>query len=196
MKIKTRTPHSSILTPLRVTVFGGSQPRKGDDAYNDAMELGTLLGGSGYQVLTGGYIGTMEAVSHGASDAGGTVIGITCDEIESWRPVNPNPWVMKELRFPTLRERLYALIENCDVALGLPGGIGTLAEIAVMWSQIQIGAIDPRPLILIGDEWGKILDCFYDELSNYIAEKDKRNIILVPTVRIAFQYVQSFFPPR
>ncbi|MDI6694379.1 MAG: hypothetical protein QME21_04975 [Anaerolineales bacterium] len=64
-----------------VTVFGGSRPTPED--YEQALHLGRLLGGSGYIVLTGGYIGVMEAVSRGASEAGGHVIGVTCDEIEA-----------------------------------------------------------------------------------------------------------------
>jgi predicted Rossmann-fold nucleotide-binding protein len=52
---------------VRVTVFGGSKPKVGESAYEDAFQLGSLLGKAGYTVLTGGYIGTMEAVSHGAA---------------------------------------------------------------------------------------------------------------------------------
>jgi len=76
---------------LKVTVFGGSRP---DEAgYQQALQLGRLLGQAGYAVLTGGYIGTMEAVSRGAAEAGGHVIGVTCEDIEQWRKVNPNRWV-------------------------------------------------------------------------------------------------------
>src|SRR5512146_2138496 len=106
---------------MRVSVFGGSQPREGDAAYAEAMELGKLLAERGHTVLTGGYIGTMEAVSRGANEAGGHVIGVTCEDIEAWRAVNHNPWVMEELRFPSLRLRLFGLIDNCEAALALPG---------------------------------------------------------------------------
>lgn len=89
---------------MNVTVFGGSQPMPGDPAYQEAMNLGSLLAQSGHTVLTGGYIGTMEAVSRGASEAGGHVIGVTCDEIEIWRPTRANPWVKEEWHYKTLRE--------------------------------------------------------------------------------------------
>ena len=121
-----------------ITVFGGSLPQPGSQAYQEAQELGELLAKSGFAVQTGGYIGTMEAISRGASETGGHVIGVTCDEIEAWRPVAPNQWVAHEKRRPTLRERLYVLIDECDGAIALPGGIGTLAEIALTWSQLQI----------------------------------------------------------
>ncbi|MBN1667264.1 MAG: LOG family protein [Anaerolineales bacterium] len=165
-------------SPRRVTVFGGSRPRPGEQAYLQAYELGKGLAAAGYVVLTGGYIGTMEAVSRGAADAGGHVIGVTCDEIESWRPVKPNPWVMEELRYATLRQRLYALIDACDAALALPGGIGTLAEVTALWSQLQTGASSPRPLILIGPGWELTLRAFLDGLGEYVQPKDRQWIQL------------------
>ena len=70
---------------MRISVFGGSSPKPGDLAYEQAYYLGKLIGEAGYTVLTGGYIGTMEAVSRGAAEAGGHVIGVTCDQIENWR---------------------------------------------------------------------------------------------------------------
>jgi len=185
---------SNELKPLRVTVFGGSQPQKGESSYNEALKLGELLGRFGCAVLTGGYIGTMEAVSHGAARAGGHVIGVTCDEIETWRPVQPNSWVMEELRYPTLRERLFALIEQCDVAFALPGGIGTMEEITVMWAQLQVGAIEPRPLILIGTEWKTVIDTFYSVLSKYIARKDRQWVNSVTDVDEAMELLLESFP--
>lgn len=155
---------------MRVTVFGGSSPKPGDQAYSDARRLGALLGAAGYTVLTGGYIGTMEAVSRGVAENGGHVIGITCDEIEAWRPGQLNQWVQEEIRFKSIRQRLFALIDNCDAAIALPGGIGTLAEIAQMWSFLQIGAIPRRPLILIGLEWKALIEHFYLDFNSYVPQ--------------------------
>lgn len=176
---------------IRITVFGGSKPREGSQAYQQAHQLGRLLGSAGYAVLTGGYIGTMEAVSQGASQAGGHVIGVTCDEIESWRPVGPNPWVEEEMRFPTLKERLYALIENCHAAIALPGGIGTMAEIAVMWSQLQTGTINAQPLILVGEGWKATFSTFYDHLGEYVPQGDRRWLRFSPTVEEAVQILEG-----
>ena len=181
---------------LRVTVFGGSKPRSSDPAYEQAYQLGKMLGTAGYTVLTGGYIGTMEAVSRGAAEAGGHVIGVTCDEIEAWRPVTPNPWVLQENRFPTLNQRLNALIQDCEAAIALPGGIGTLAEIAVMWSQLQTGASTPKPLILIGRGWQATLDAFYQSLGLYIAEKDRMWVQMAPDVTQGFRLLQAAQDPR
>jgi hypothetical protein len=164
---------------------------EGSPAYQQAHELGDLLASHGWAVLTGGYIGTMEAVSRGASEAGGHVIGVTCDEIESWRPVGPNPWVAEELRYPTLRERLYALIDHCDAALALPGGIGTLAEIAVMWAEIQVSREQPQPLICIGEGWEQILSGLIQHHGDYIAEEDRALIDFAGTPAAAVELLNQ-----
>ena len=57
---------------MKISVFGGSQAHEGSDAYAQAQALGSLLAQRGHTVLTGGYMGTMEAVSKGAAAAGRT----------------------------------------------------------------------------------------------------------------------------
>jgi hypothetical protein len=172
-----------------VTVFGGARPNPTD--YAQALQLGRLLGSAGYTVLTGGYIGTMEAVSRGAAEAGGHVIGVTCDEIEAWRAVRPNAWVKEERRYPTLRQRMFALIDDCDAALALPGGPGTLAEIAVTWNHLLTAAIPPRPLILIGPGWQAIFDQFYACLGDYTPDAQRGWISFAPNVEMAVRLLSE-----
>jgi uncharacterized protein (TIGR00730 family) len=174
-----------------ISIFGGAETNPGEPVYQEAYHLGTLLGTAGYAVQTGGYIGVMEAASKGAAEAGGHVIGITCDEIEAWRPVTPNPWINEECRFPTLRERLFALIDRCDAAVVFPGGIGTLGELAVMWSQLQIGAITPRPLIVVGNEWNNLLNAFYHHLGPYVNAQHRHWIIYCYDVQEAFLLLEN-----
>ncbi|MEK6752185.1 MAG: hypothetical protein AABZ00_07950, partial [Chloroflexota bacterium] len=50
---------------MNITVFGGAQPKEGTASYEEALLLGKLLAQRGHAVLTGGYMGTMEAVSRG-----------------------------------------------------------------------------------------------------------------------------------
>jgi uncharacterized protein (TIGR00725 family) len=91
---------------MNITIFGGAQPQPGTTPYDEAYRLGKMLAERGHAVLTGGYIGTMEAVSKGASEAGGHVVGVTCAEIEAWRPGGANAWVKEERCAPTLMARL------------------------------------------------------------------------------------------
>jgi uncharacterized protein (TIGR00725 family) len=176
---------------MRITVFGGSQAKPGEADYEQALRLGSLIGAAGHTVLTGGYIGMMEAVSRGAAEAGGRVIGVTCDEIETWRPVKANPWVQEEMRYPTLRQRLFALIEECEAAFALPGGPGTLAEIAVMWNHLLTEAIPPRPLIAIGPGWQATFEQFYRALDPYIPIAQRRWLSFAPDVDAAFAKLRS-----
>ena len=176
---------------MKITVFGGSSPKPGDRAYEQAYQLGKIIGQAGFTVLTGGYIGTMEAISRGVNESGGWVIGVTCDQIEQWRPVTPNPWIQEQMRFPTLKERLYALIEHCDAALVLPGGIGTLAELAVMWSQLQTRSISPRPLIFIGEGWQAVFDQLIAQFDSYIPLDHRQFVTFAPDVETAFQMLVS-----
>jgi len=176
---------------FRITVFGGSQTQPGDPDYQQAYLLGSLIGQAGYTVLTGGYIGAMEAVSQGASKTGGYVIGVTCDEIEAWRPVKPNSWLMEEIRYPTLHQRLYALMENCDAAFALPGGVGTLTEISLMWNLLLTEAIPPRPLIAIGSGWYAVIAQLYATHGSYIPPAQRQWLHHAPDVKNGFSYLQE-----
>ena len=174
------------------TVFGGSAPKPNSPAYNDALMLGKLLAERGHSVMTGGYIGTMEAVSRGASEVGGHVIGLTCEEIESWRDVRPNQWIKEEWRYATLKERLNALIEKCDAAFALPGGPGTLTEISLMWNQLIIQALPPTPLILIGKGWQTLFNqAFYIELGSYVAQNQRDLLQFAPDIQSAVQLLEN-----
>jgi len=153
---------------MNITIFGSSAPQPGQPAYEEARRLGELLAYAGHTVLTGGYMGTMEAASRGAAEAGGHVVGVTCQQIEDWRAAKHNPWVLEERKFPTLRERLYCLVESCDAALALPGGIGTLDEIVTMWSQMQTACIPTRPLILIGTGWRRTMTALLEAQDEHI----------------------------
>lgn len=153
---------------MNVTIFGGAQPKEDTPAYGEARELGALLAHRGHVVWTGGYMGTMEAVSRGAHEAGGHVIGVTCEDIESWRPTKANAWVKEERRKKTLIERLQTIIEACDAAMALPGGAGTLTEISLMWNLMIIESLPRRPLILIGQGWKSTFGQFFSEFESYM----------------------------
>jgi hypothetical protein len=158
---------------MMTSVFGGSQPKDGSKPYAEAVELGRSLARLGHTVLTGGYLGTMEAVSRGAAEAGGHVIGVTCAEIERWRRIRVNSWVSQEWKRETLIERLQTLIEACDVALALPGGPGTLTEISLTWNLMIVGAVGRKPLILIGDAWRSVFAELFLRLGDYIPQDQR-----------------------
>jgi uncharacterized protein (TIGR00725 family) len=176
---------------MNITVFGGSLPKVGDVPYGEAYLLGKLLAQSGHTVMTGGYIGTMEAVSRGANESGGHVIGVTCLEIETWRRVKPNTWVKEEQRCKTLQERLNKLIYACDAAIALPGGPGTLTEITLMWNLMIINALPIKPLILIGGGWKSVLDALFNSFNTYILENQRDLLWYAPDVTSAVSFLSD-----
>lgn len=176
--------------PRIISVFGGASPKPGTRAYAEAQRCGALLARAGWTVATGGYTGVMEAASRGAHEAGGEVVGVTCSLIEHWREgFRANAWVKEEIKFGTLRERLYHLVEFCEVALALPGGIGTLSEIAFTWSLIQTGEIKPKPLIAVGRVWAETLTTFLRESEEYVRPEHKTLLCMVESVDEAVEVI-------
>jgi uncharacterized protein (TIGR00730 family) len=176
---------------MNVSVFGGSQPQPGSPAYSEALELGKLLAQAGHTVLTGGYIGTMEAVSRGAAEAGGHVVGVTCAEIEAWRPVKPNAWVQEQRHFETLQERLNELVHACEAAIALPGGPGTLTEIALTWNLMIVASIPPKPLILTGPGWRSVIESFCNSFDIYVPQNQRVLLQFAPDIRTAVQLLYN-----
>ena len=176
---------------MKVSVFGGSQPQEGSAAYAEAQNLGRLLAERGHTVLTGGYMGTMEAVSLGAREAGGHVIGVTCEDIETWRPIKANAWVMEEIRKKTLIERLHSLIHESDAALALPGGAGTLTEITLMWNLMIVESLHRRPLILIGDGWQSVFDQFFKGFHTYMPVHQREILLFAKDIQTAVEMMDN-----
>lgn len=147
-----------------VTVFGSSMPSEGSQAYLQAQRLGRLLGEGGYAVCNGGYGGLMEATARGAREAGGHTIGITC---VIW-PRPANSYIEEEVRTQNFPERLMTLIDRGDAYVVLPGGTGTLAELALVWEMMNKGALSKtvggrKPLLAMAPYWRPVVDCLKQE---------------------------------
>jgi uncharacterized protein (TIGR00730 family) len=174
---------------MKITVFGGASPKPGQPAYQEAMLLGRLLAQAGHTVLTGGYMGTMEAVSRGAADAGGHTIGVTCQEIEDWRKSPANAWVKEEWKRQTLADRLVTLMDSADAMIALPGGPGTLTEISLAWNRLLVESLSPRPLIVIGDGWKAVFEQFYQSQADYVPPQIRPLLTFAETVEEAARLV-------
>jgi uncharacterized protein (TIGR00730 family) len=166
-----------------ISVFGSHAPLPGSEDYQQAMDVGRLLAETGFTVATGGYGGTMQAVSQGAAEAEGEVIGVTCTRIEMFRSARLNSWATKEIRYETLQERALHLVKNNRGVIVLPGGIGTLSEFALAWSLLQVDEISPRPLVLLGKMWKETLRTFIRD--DYIHVENYEMLSLVDTAEAA-----------
>jgi len=138
-----------------VSVFGTGRAREGEPAYVLAEEVGRALAEAGFIVANGGYGGTMRATAKGAAEAGGTVVGVTCSAFGG----SANEYVTREVRTDSLEERLKNLIKGGDAYVVLPGGTGTLLELAAVWELENKGFLDRgKPIILVGDFWKPLVD--------------------------------------
>ena len=169
-----------------ISVFGSSAPRPGSADYEAARTVGRLLAEAGFVVQTGGYSGIMAGASQGASEAKGHVIGVTSAQVERYRPMPANPWVKEEIKCRTLRERLLHLVDHCHGVIVMPGGIGTLSELALIWSFVQVGELTPRPIIAVGGLWQRTLAAFIDE--SYVQPTHQK---LITTARTADEAVKK-----
>ena len=107
----------------------------------------------------------MEAASRGAHEAGGRVIGLT---MQHWTNVEPNQWNVDLRGSKNYGTRLNHLL-NCDGVIALPGGVGTLSEMAIVWAASQTEG-QALPLVLLGDCWPPIIQALRENL--VIGERD------------------------
>jgi len=172
-----------------VAVFGAHTPKQDSTDYQRAKELGTLLAKAGFTIATGGYDGNMAGVSEGASLAGGHVIGVTSTLIEQSRGAKLNSWVDQEINYYSLQDRLVHLVVNNDAMIVLPGGIGTLAELALAWNLLQVGELAPKPLVLLGSMWRQTMDAFIN--LEFVKQQDLRFLKIVDSPKQAVDFIQE-----
>lgn len=137
-----------------VAVFGSSEPVAGEAAYEEAREVGRLLGRAGLTVVTGGYGGVMEGASLGAREAGGETLGVTVSSLFAGR--RPNPYLDRIEDRPDLPSRTRTLIDLAEGFIILPGRAGTLAELSLLWALQRAGVHD-HPRVLVGKAWGELM---------------------------------------
>lgn len=169
-----------------IAVFGGGAPEPGSSAYKEAEHLGRILAQAGYTILNGGYSGTMEAVCRSANEAGGHVVAVTSDVFTR---VPVNGWFHEEVRTTDLFDRLRYIIDPADAYVVLRGGMGTLAELAVVWNLAKLGA--DKPIILIGDTWRCVLESLREHL--YVSADDTTYFQIADNPKAARDALQQAF---
>ncbi|MFZ0492200.1 MAG: LOG family protein [Acidimicrobiia bacterium] len=150
-----------------IAVIGSSQTRRDEADYKDAVRLGRTLATAGLTVASGGYGGLMEAVSEGAAEAGGSVIGVTAPSVFPGR-TSVNPFVTDERAADTLTERIHQLIHHSDAVVALPGSIGTLTELMSAWNLAFVAPFSgraPKPIVAVGPLWAELVPLLARRLS-------------------------------
>ncbi len=139
-----------------VTIFGSGLCEPETTAYRHAHDLGAAIARAGWTICNGGYGGTMEAAARGAVEAGGHTIGVTC-QIFGRR--GPNAFIRQDVPTFDLMTRLDTLVRLGRAYVVLPGGTGTLVELALVWELLNKSLLRRRaPLILFGECWSPVVD--------------------------------------
>jgi predicted Rossmann-fold nucleotide-binding protein len=121
----------------------------------------------------------MEAVSAGAAEAGGRVIGVTAPNVFPGRS-GANQHVTEERPAATIAERIQDLLRMSDAVIALPGSLGTLTELVLAWNIAFVAPLSgkhPQPIVTVGPMWS--------ELVPFLAERLATNgdlVRCVPTV--------------
>jgi uncharacterized protein (TIGR00730 family) len=141
----------------RICVFCGSSPGN-DPAFAElARSVGEGLARRGIGVVYGGgRVGLMGVVADSALDAGGEVVGVIPQAMVDREMAHRGVTELRIVR--TLHERKAVMAEYSDAFIALPGGLGTLEELAevVSWAQLGLHA-KPIGLLGVGNYWSDLL---------------------------------------
>jgi hypothetical protein len=141
----------SLATVTRgVSIFGSARTKERDPMYKAARETGKLLGKAGFEIITGGGPGIMEAANRGAHDAGAVSIG--CN-IELPMEQQPNPFQNHSLTFKYFFVRKTMFIKYSNAYIIFPGGFGTMDELFEALTLIQTRKIRNFPVVLFGSQY-------------------------------------------
>lgn len=171
-----------IISKKIITIFGTARAKPGETIFTLAMETGGLLAQAGFTIANGGYGGTMLAAAKGAAEAGGEIIGVTCSAFKSSRA---NEYVTREIVTGSLDERLDTLIKLGQAYIVLPGGTGTLLELAKVWELKNKGFLKAdKPIILLGGFWKPLIELIATDdadSSRYVklADEPKRAVEMI-----------------
>lgn len=133
-----------------VTIFGSARSDENHPEYKAARETAFLLGAAGFDIITGGGPGIMEAANRGAHDAGAVSIG--CN-IELPMEQLPNKYQNKSLSFKYFFVRKTMFIKYSNAYIIFPGGFGTMDELFEALTLIQTRKIRNFPVVLFGSQY-------------------------------------------
>lgn len=117
------------MTTQKIAIFGSASLKPTATLYKEIEKIGEYLGKSGFDIVSGGYLGTMEAISKGGSLSSAKIIGVTCKELEKkFKEKKPNQYLTSIVITPTIEERILKIIKLGDAYTIFDGGSGTMYE--------------------------------------------------------------------
>ncbi len=145
-----------------VSIFGSARTPPGDPVYALAEDIAFRLSDAGFAVVSGGGPGIMEAANRGAQRGASPSVGLN---IELPHEQVANPYQDIALHFRHFFSRKVMFVKYASAYVVLPGGFGTLDELAEILTLVQTGKTRRIPIVLVGsDFWCGLLDWFRDTL--------------------------------
>ncbi len=139
-----------------VSIFGSARVKPGDENYEKTVIIARELAKAGFNIITGGGPGIMEAGNKGAVEGGAKSVGLN---IQLPFEQEPNPYSNVKLEFRYFFVRKVMFVKYAQAYIGMPGGFGTLDEIFEALTLIQTRRLKSFPVILVGsDYWNGLID--------------------------------------
>jgi len=160
-----------------VTIFGSARTDKDDFYYKKSVKLSSMLASRGFNIITGGGPGIMEAANKGAQESGDVEsIGLNID-----LPLEQvaNPYTTKELSFDYFFSRKVMLVKYSMAYVIFPGGFGTLDELFEALTLVQTRKVTGVKIFVIGIEFYQPLIDFIETklVANGMIEKEDLHLI-------------------
>jgi uncharacterized protein (TIGR00730 family) len=140
----------------RVAIFGSARAQPGTFVYEEVKRTSAAFASMGCDIVTGGGPGLMQAANEGAKSAGATgSLGI---RVELPFEQHANPFVEQAFVHETFFTRLHHFVLASDAFVVVPGGIGTVLEMLMIWQLLQVRHVKDVPLILVGKMWEGLVE--------------------------------------
>jgi uncharacterized protein (TIGR00730 family) len=140
----------------RVAIFGSARAQPGTFVYDEVRRAAAAFAALGCDIVTGGGPGLMQAANEGARSAGAP--GSMGIRVELPFEQDVNPFVEQAFEHETFFTRLHHFVIASDAFVVVPGGIGTVLEMLMIWQLLQVRHVDGVPLILVGRMWKGLVE--------------------------------------
>lgn len=177
---------------FRVAIFGSAQIKPDDPLYSDAKWLACHIASAGIDIITGGGPGIMEAANAGAIEGKGNN---NCRSIGLPIPLSTeqraNAFLSNEYLHHSFFTRLHHFARFGRVFVVMPGGIGSLLELATIWQLLQRGHMTGVPLIVVGDMWSGLIEWMTTTMvaRGYVKQEEMKLVTCVPYAADALSIV-------
>ncbi len=161
-----------------VSIFGSARLSPTTSEYALTERCARLLSDAGFAVISGGGPGLMEAANKGAFEGKSPSVGLNIDLPHEQFA---NSYQNISLRFRHFFSRKVALVKYAAAFIFMPGGFGTLDELAEALTLIQTGKTRRMPIILVDSSfWSGLLEWMRsDLLSRRLIGADDLNLMSV-----------------